>query len=685
MRASVRHYFPRNDRKTFALTTIALYPYAVRMLYSEHTRLGKEDSDVPDWSYQTLFRPLLFRMPARAARRLTLSAFGAVGRMPGGAFVIKTMGHQEPSPLLETGWSATPVGLAGTVDPNGIARRGLARLGFGFVEVGPVTVERIASDAPLSLNVQEERIVFPDPLENDGLAEIARRVADPGHRLPQHARLAPMPGSSAEEAELQLTKLAETLADAGAAGLYIETEPAQPPADRIRVLNGVSSWMRKQAPERRKPLYLALTPDATEEEARALLRGIRADDWSGVVIGGGAVAGADRLDGVLRLLRLARANGPAEWTLIAADGVHQPADALACLDAGAQTVLLNSGFVFAGPGLPKRINDAIVHRRAASLPEPETPGFFRNWGWMALLGLAMIVGGIAAWTIATTSVLLDYDKTFLGVTSGNIREYNAHLLHFMSHDRITLAGTMASLGILYYQLAKHGMREGMHWAKTAVVASCTVGFPSFFLYLGYGFFDPLHAAVAVLLLPFFLLSLRRHPPGLVDRSPASLANDRLWRRAMWGQLCFVALGFALAAGGLAIATIGVTEVFVPSDLAYLGLTADELDAFNGKLIPLIAHDRAGFGGALFADAVALTAIALWGIQIGRRWLWRTLLFGGAPAFFTGIGVHFDIGYVDFVHLLPAWFAFALYVAGLILLYPYMHATPAQSQSRVIFG
>lgn len=630
---------------------------------------------MPDWSYQTLFRPLLFRMPARTARRVTLSAFGTVGRMPGGAFVIKTMGHQEPSPLLETGWSTTPVGLAGTVDPTGIARRGLARLGFGFVEVGPVTLEPIASAAPISLDPENERIVFPDPLENDGLAETARRVADPGHRLPQYARISPMPGSSADEAVRQLTRLAETLSDAGAAGFYILTDSSLPLADRTRVLNEVSAWMLSQAPARRKPLYLTLSPDASNAEAEALLRGILADDWHGVVIGGDAVAGADLLDDIMRLLRLARAIGPAEWTLIAAAGVHRPADALACLDAGAQAVLLSSGFVFAGPGLPKRINDAIVHRKAADLPEPETPGFFRNWGWMALLGLAMIVGGIAAWTIATTSVLLDYDKTFLGATSRHLREYNAHLLHFMSHDRITLAGTMVSIGILYYQLARHGIREGMHWAKTAVVASCAVGFPSFFLYLGYGFFDPLHAAVAVLLLPFFLLSLRRHPPGLIDRSPASLANDRLWRRAMWGQLCFVALGIALAAGGFTIATIGVTGVFVPSDLAYLGFTADELDAFNDKLIPLIAHDRAGFGGALFADAVALLAIALWGIQIGRRWLWRTLLFGGAPAFFTGIGVHFDIGYVDFVHLLPAWFAFALYVAGLILLYPYMHASP----------
>ncbi|MBO9598279.1 MAG: hypothetical protein J7559_10755, partial [Cohnella sp.] len=298
--------------------------------------------------------------------------------------------------------------------------------------------------------------------------------------------------------------------------------------------------------------------------------------------------------------------------------------------------------------------------------------FLRNWGWMYLLGLGMIIGGLMAWFIAGTTVLLPYDERFLGVTAAELEAFNGHLLHFMSHDRITLAGTMLSLGILYSQLAKHGMRAGMHWATTAVVASCAVGFPSFFLYLGYGFFDPAHAAAAIILLPLFLLSLRRNKQPLIDRSPASLVNDRLWRRALWGQLCFVVLGISLAIGGLTIAGIGITRVFVPTDLTYLQLSADQLNAFNDKLIPLIAHDRAGFGGALFADAVALLAAALWGIQIGRRWLWRTLLFGGAPAFIAGLGIHFDIGYIDFIHLLPAWFAFALYVAGLILLYPYMH-------------
>ncbi len=56
---------------------------------------------MPDWSYHAIFRPLLFRLPGRIARNLTLHAIGGLSRVPGGTFVIKTMGHMELSPILE--------------------------------------------------------------------------------------------------------------------------------------------------------------------------------------------------------------------------------------------------------------------------------------------------------------------------------------------------------------------------------------------------------------------------------------------------------------------------------------------------------------------------------------------------------------------------------------------------------
>ncbi|WP_254777185.1 hypothetical protein [Paenibacillus sp. yr247] len=484
-----------------------------------------------------------------------------------------------------------------------------------------------------------------------------------------------MPGSSPREALPEQQELLSKLAPY-AAGFYIDgLDEGWPPNEAVAYLREV----RQLTETAGKPLLLYLPQHIPIGMLRQLVDDAQLASWSGVVVGevlreegtrrirvGGAGALSEQLSRV-RLLREALGE---QSTIVAAGGVHQPQDALELLAAGANSVQLHSGLVYAGPGLPKRINEAILYDRIRESEEPKPPSFWANWGWMSLLGVGMMIGGVLAWLIAATRVLLPYDETFLGASRGVINQFNGHIIHFMSHDRITLAGTMISIGVCYYQLARHGLRFGLHWARTALLTSCAVGFSSFFLYLGYGYFDPLHAAAAAVLLPLLLLTLR----GLKDypsRKPPGLLNDLVWRRAQWGQCCFVLLGFGLAAGGLTISFVGITTVFVPTDLAYLGLTAHQLAAWNDHIIPLIAHDRAGFGGALLSLAVAITASSLWGVNQGESWLWWTFLWGGLPGFTAGLLVHFHIGYMDFVHLLPVYIAILLFVAGLILMYPFL--------------
>ena len=164
-------------------------------------------------------------------------------------------------------------------------------------------------------------------------------------------------------------------------------------------------------------------------------------------------------------------------------------------------------------------------------------------------------------------------------------------------------------------LSMFGMRYELHWAKTAVVASAAIGFGSFFLYLGYGYFDPLHALSAALLFPMFLFGMRAGGGCILVQKP-NVRNSREWYWAQWGQLLLVSLGLAFAVGAIVITAVGITNVFVPQDLDYLCLSPQDLNAFNDRLIPLIAHDRAGFGGALFSLSIVFLAAALWGIREG---------------------------------------------------------------------
>jgi hypothetical protein len=92
---------------------------------------------------------------------------------------------------------------------------------------------------------------------------------------------------------------------------------------------------------------------------------------------------------------------------------------------------------------------------------------------------------------------------------------------------------------------------------------------------------------------------------------------------------------------------------------------------NPHLVPLIAHDRAGFGGGLCSAGYALLAI-VWCAAPSRN-LWEILALVGAIGFSAAIGVHLTIGYTDFMHLLPACAGAVLWAAGVALCFKPMTA------------
>lgn len=631
---------------------------------------------MPDWSYQTMFRPLLFRMQADRARAVTLGSFGLLGRLPGGSLVIRTMGHMESASQLEGTLGqeriAYPIGLCSAVDPERRAQRALSQIGFGFIETGPITVESgLAHNERAKILPEREGILYRGASRMIGVQELEAQLTHEPSPLPLIVRLQALPGSSIEEARAQLTSMIAALKGHAAAYVLDVSNVRSDLAQQISLL----SLLIAQCEAVGVAPHVYIRPDQSLDEVDELLERLRGST-AGYRIGselatdeGTYFIGHEASEPVL--LRVQRLRRGTDRRIIASGGIHDPDDALRMTEAGADLLMLDSGLVYAGPGLPKRINEALLYERLREQGEEVKPlPFWQGWGWMALLGIGMIIGGILALLVAMTSVLLPYDEDFLRVSAGELRDRWPQVIAFMSHDRVTLAGTMISIGILYLLLSVHGLRYGLHWAKTAVTVSCLFGFSSFFLYLGYGYFDPLHATAAAILLPMFILAMRTRGDRVLHEPP-NLRRDRAWRMAQWGQLCIVLLGISLSVGGLVIAGVGVTDVFVPQDLAYLCLPADALQQWNAQLLPLIAHDRAGFGGALFSNALALTAVALWGIRQGSRWVWWMLLVGGLPAFVTGFGVHYTIGYTSFTHLLPAYIAAALFIAGLVLLYPYL--------------
>lgn len=322
--------------------------------------------------------------------------------------------------------------------------------------------------------------------------------------------------------------------------------------------------------------------------------------------------------------------------------------------------------------LPTRIDDAL----SCALPDERAVAVAPKscWFWTLLLGVSMTLGGLMALVIASTRIVLPYDETSTGLSHQQLAAVNDRLLSFMAHDRVSLAGSMLAVGVLYLSLSLFGVRRGRHWAQWAILTSAFTGFGSFFLFLGFGYFDPFHAFVTAILFPFLLLALHSRLPPPAQLPSPSLQEDWRWRWGLWGQLLLIVQGAVLLTAGLVISFIAITSVFVTEDLEFMHTTAADLATASPHLLPLIAHDRASFGGMLLAVGWAVLLPALWGWREGSAWLWWTLLLAGTAGYAPAILVHLVVGYTSLWHLTPAFAGAALFLLGLALSYPYLCRT-----------
>src|SRR5690606_31701394 len=125
-----------------------------------------------------------------------------------------------------------------------------------------------------------------------------------------------------------------------------------------------------------------------------------------------------------------------------------------------------------------------------------------------------------------------------------------------------------------------------------------------FSFLGFGYFEPFHAFVTALLFQLLLMSWHAPLPPNDALHWAPLTEDWRQRWAWWGQLGLVVESLAVLVAGATICIIGSTSVFVAQDLDYMQTCSESLLAANPRLLPLVAHDRATFGGMLMACALA---------------------------------------------------------------------------------
>ena len=232
-------------------------------------------------------------------------------------------------------------------------------------------------------------------------------------------------------------------------------------------------------------------------------------------------------------------------------------------------------------------------------PDPGLIQLLLNDGRSALLltGMALLVSGAFAVFLSIRRELLPHDVAFLGMTAEQLCALaDCRVVRFMFHDRVAFGGALMAVAILYLWLAALPLKDGARWAWNSFAITGLLGFGSFLSYLAYGYLDSWHGVATLALLPIFCAGLirtrllARVPSEGWLRSPDGLAAPTRVRLGRWGLL---ATGAGMTLAGAVILFLGSTEVFVQEDLAFMNVTREMLDAVNPRLVPLIAHDRAG--------------------------------------------------------------------------------------------
>ena len=321
----------------------------------------------------------------------------------------------------------------------------------------------------------------------------------------------------------------------------------------------------------------------------------------------------------------------------------------------------------------------------APRPEPDDAGLLdpllADGRHLLTLGaLGLLAAGAFAVFLGAAGQFLPHDLQYLGMSAAQLCGFDAcRVVHFMIHDRVSFGGVLMAISVLFLWLIHFPLAAGEPWAWWTLLLSNAAGFLSFLTYLAFGYLDTWHGLATLFLLPCFAAGLamtRRTLVGPAGIGCLLVSGDGLPLASTVagpGRPLLLASAVALAVGGLTVSAIGATVVFVPQDLAYMHVTPRLLDAINPRLVPLIAHDRAGFGSGVFNLGGLVLALGYCGRPSRSRW--QAIAVSATVGFGLAIGVHPAVGYTSPVHLAPAVAGAAAFAAALWLTRPGRRPVP----------
>ncbi len=282
-----------------------------------------------------------------------------------------------------------PVGLAAGFDKDAILYNELSNFGFGFVEIGTLTPKPQAGNPKKRLFrlLEDQAIINRMGFNNKGVFEAAEQLKKK-HKVLIGGNIGKNKTTANENAVKDYLICLEALfehvdyfvvnvSSPNTPGLR-ELQDKEPLTALLKKLKKQNGKLAKKNEVKEKPILLKIAPDLTENQLLDIIDIIKSTGIAGVIATNttisrkglkshlimseekGGLSGKPLAKKSTKVIQFLAEKSNKAFPIIGVGGIHTPEDALEKLAAGADLVQLYTGFIYEGPALVKKINQAIL-------------------------------------------------------------------------------------------------------------------------------------------------------------------------------------------------------------------------------------------------------------------------------------------------------------------------------------
>lgn len=342
--------------------------------------------------YKLLVRPILFLLDPEKVHDITFSLIRVLNKIGFSSF-FKSLYVVEDKRLEREVFGLkfkNPVGLAAGFDKDAKLYNELSDFGFGFVEIGTLTPKPQPGNPKKRLFrlKADQAIINRMGFNNKGVFDAVERLKKK-HKVLIGGNIGKNKVTPNEEAIKDYLICFDALfehvdyfvvnvSSPNTPGLR-QLQDKEPLTALLKELKKENSKMAiKSGKGTEKPILLKIAPDLTEDQLMDIIKIVENTKIDGIIATNTTIAREELKSSCLiseekgglsgkplakrstEVIRFLAEKSNKAFPIIGVGGIHSAEDALEKLDAGADLVQLYTGFIYEGPALIKKINQAIL-------------------------------------------------------------------------------------------------------------------------------------------------------------------------------------------------------------------------------------------------------------------------------------------------------------------------------------